>query len=46
VIGCAIVVGDPYRIIYGYDVTGDVCGVQNNPISNVLFSGKDLTMNP
>jgi hypothetical protein len=39
----AIMTGNPYRIIYGYDVTGDVCGSTNNPISGVAQSGKDLT---
>ena len=44
--GFAVVTGDPYRIIYGYDVAGDVCGQKNDPIDNVSFSGKDQSSLP
>lgn len=43
--GFAMATGDPYRIIYGYDVSGDVCGANNVKISGVGMSGKDLSQN-
>lgn len=41
-LGYALAVGDPYRLIYGYDVTGDVCGRENQPIPDVVNSSKNL----
>ena len=39
--GFAVATGDPYRIIYGYDVAGDICGQKNDGIDNVTYTGKD-----
>lgn len=40
--GYAIFHGDLNRLIYGYDVAGDVCGVNNFPILGINYSGKQL----
>ena len=39
--GFAVATGDPYRIIYGYDVAGDICGQKNGGIDIVTYPGKD-----
>jgi hypothetical protein len=44
--GFAVATGNPYRIIYGYDVSGDVCGEKNAALAGVAQSGKDLSNNP
>ncbi|CAB4064680.1 SLC44A1 [Lepeophtheirus salmonis] len=36
------ILGDPYRLLNGYDVSGDVCGSKNSPIEGISQSGKDL----
>ena len=33
--------GDPYRLLYGYDVKGDTCGRTNEPIDNEALKGWD-----
>ena len=37
--------GDPYRILAGTDVAGNICGRSNDPISGVSGSGADLQSN-
>ena len=34
--------GNPYRVLKGYDVKGDVCGRNNEAIDHVNNSGEDL----
>lgn len=38
--------GDPYRLLYGYDVKGDTCGTKNNKLSIYNQSGEDLSSKP
>lgn len=38
--------GDPYRLLYGVDSWGNVCGRNNTPIENVSLSGLDMTKIP
>ena len=35
--------GDPYRLLYGYDVKGDTCGTTNNVLDIYAGSGQDLS---
>ncbi|GAB6028808.1 hypothetical protein CHUAL_004619 [Chamberlinius hualienensis] len=39
----AIVFGDPWRLIYGYDSFGNMCGNVNQPLGNMASSGLNLT---
>ncbi|XP_067121136.1 choline transporter-like protein 1 [Centruroides vittatus] len=46
VLGVAVGIGDPYRLLYGYDNYGNVCGRNNTKIKDVSDSGKDMTDKP
>ena len=35
--------GDPYRLLYGYDVKGDTCGTKNDQLDIYSKSGEDLS---
>ena len=38
--------GDPYRLLFGYDIKGDTCGTTNDQLSIYNNSGEDLTNKP
>lgn len=40
--GIGVQRGNPYRVIYGTDVAGNICGKKNDKISGVKESGQDL----
>ena len=40
---CGLIQGHPHRILYGTDVSGDLCGQVNLRVEGVEESGKDLT---
>ena len=37
--------GNPYRILKGTDVAGNVCGKKNDKIDGVKYSGQNLEEN-
>ncbi|XP_046464440.1 choline transporter-like protein 1 [Daphnia pulex] len=39
----AVARGDTNRLVYGFDMDGDVCGRPNHPLANITSSGKDMT---
>lgn len=39
----AFVIGDPFRLISGYDSFGNTCGTNNEPIGSLAFSGLNMT---
>lgn len=43
VLGVAAGMGDPYRLLYGYDNYGNVCGRNNTKIKDVPNSGQDMS---
>ena len=40
--GIGVQRGNPYRVIYGTDVAGNICGKKNDKISGIKESGQDL----
>ena len=34
--------GDPFRLLYGYDVKGDTCGTTNDKLSLYQTSGQNM----
>lgn len=42
----AFVIGNPFRLISGYDSFGNTCGMNNEPMGNLAFSGLDMTNKP
>jgi len=40
--GMGVSRGNPYRIIHGTDVAGNICGRDNKEIKDVTYSGKNL----
>ena len=41
--GFGVAKGDPYKVLHGTDVAGNICGKVNLKIDNVEESGMDLT---
>ncbi|XP_035218189.1 CTL-like protein 1 [Stegodyphus dumicola] len=42
----AFVIGDPTRLAYGQDSFGNTCGMKNEELGNMTFSGMDMTDRP
>ncbi|GFU26037.1 CTL-like protein 1 [Nephila pilipes] len=42
----AIVIGNPTRLAYGQDSFGNTCGMKNEELGNMTFSGMDMTDRP
>lgn len=42
----AFVIGNPTRLAYGTDSFGNICGMQNEKLGNMTFSGMDMTDRP
>ncbi|GIX76664.1 choline transporter-like 1 [Caerostris darwini] len=42
----AIVIGNPTRLAYGQDSFGNTCGMKNEELGNMTFSGMDMTHRP
>lgn len=42
----ALALGDPRRLVHGYDSFGNVCGARNAPIGSLALSGMDASDKP
>ncbi|OWA53979.1 CTL-like protein 1 [Hypsibius exemplaris] len=42
----AVLFGSPFRLLYGQDSFGNICGVKNDPIQDREMTGQDMTDRP